>query len=180
MESEAKIIQFLQSNASGGWIIFFMSITMLAGFAGLLFFGLIIFLKDKKMSIFFALSYGFTALFNLVVKMIIQRPRPFDSYSGIFNYGQEDGYSMPSSHSAIAAMTAVFISYFAFKHSKSWTVRIMTIILMTLFVALIALSRMVLGVHYISDTAVGIVEGVVIGLVGIKADNSIKIVKATE
>lgn len=176
MEVEAKIIQFLQSNASSGWIVFFMSFTMLAGFAGLLFFGLIIFLKDKKMTISFALSYGFTALFNLILKTIIQRPRPFDSYSGIFNYGQEDGYSMPSSHSAIAAMTAVFLSYLAFKKSKSWTVRILTIVVMTLFVAMIALSRMVLGVHYISDTAVGIVEGVAIGLIGIKADSSIKIV----
>lgn len=177
MEVEAKIIQFLQSNASAEWIIFFMSFTLFAGFAGLLFFGLIIFLKDKKLSFIFALSYGFTALFNLILKTLIQRPRPYDSFDGIANFGQETGYSMPSSHSAIAAMTAVFITYLAFKTSKSWAIRVLTIIVMVLFVATIALSRMVLGVHYISDTAVGVVEGITIGLIGIKVDSSIKIMR---
>lgn len=167
MKFEAKIILFLQSNATAGWLNFFMFATSFASVVGLIFFAGIIFMRDKKLSLFYALTFGFTSLFNLLVKFIFCRPRPFESYPDIKNFGQENGYSMPSSHSALAAMTAVFICYFAFKQSKSVAIRTLTVCVMTLFVALIALSRMVLGVHYLTDTLAGIAEGVALGFAGI-------------
>lgn len=171
MNVEAKIIIFLQSNATPGWITFFMFATALASVAGLVLFAGIILIKDKRLSLVYAITFGGVALFNLIIKNIVRRPRPFDTFSDILNLGQESGFSMPSSHSALAGMTAVFMCYFAFKYSKSWWVRSLTIVVMVLFVLLIALSRMVLGVHYISDTAVGIAEGVAIGVVGIKINS---------
>lgn len=168
MVIEAKIIEFLQSNASVGWIAFFKNFTMLASFLGLVFFGIIIFCKDKKLAFWFLLTFGFVAVFNLCIKHIVQRPRPFDAYATILNFGNESGYSMPSSHSAIAGMIGVFMCYLAFKYSKSGWLRALTIICMTLFVAMICLSRMILGVHYLTDTIAGVCEGVLIGLLSIK------------
>ncbi len=166
---EAKIIEFLQSNASVGWIAFFKNFTMLASILGLVVFAIIIFCKDKKLSFWFILTFGFVALFNLCIKYIFKRPRPFDSYDYIFNFGNEKGYSMPSSHSAIAGMITVFICYLAFKYSKSIAIRVLTIIVMVLFTAMICLSRMVLGVHYLTDTIAGVAEGVLIGFASIKS-----------
>lgn len=169
MLMEAKLIEFLQSNASVGWIAFFKNFTMLASILGLVVFAIIIFCKDKKLSFWFVLTFGFVALLNLCIKHIIKRPRPFDRYDFIYNFGNESGYSMPSSHSAIAGMIAVFICYLAFKYSKSLTIRVLIIVVMTLFTAMICLSRMVLGVHYLTDTIVGVTEGVIIGLVSLRA-----------
>lgn len=166
---EAKIIEFLQSNASVGWIAFFKNFTMLASVLGLVVFAIIIFCKDKKLSLWFILTFGFVALFNLCIKYIFKRARPFDSYDFIYNFGNESGYSMPSSHSAIAGMISVFICYLAFKYSKSITVRVLTIIVMVLFTAMICLSRMILGVHYLTDTIAGVAEGVLIGLASLKS-----------
>ncbi len=174
MVVEAKIIEFLQSNASVGWITFFEIVTSLASFLGLIIFAIIIFCKNKKLSLVYMLSFGFVALFNLCVKHIVKRPRPFDSYSNILNLANENGYSMPSSHSAIAGMTAVFLVFYAFKLTKSKLVRVLTIICMSLFVCLICLSRMVLGVHYLTDTIAGVAEGIVLGLLSLKAYNGLE------
>ena len=167
MYFEAKIIEFLQSNASMGWVRFFTYFTALASIVGLVFFGLIIFNKDKALALWFALTFAFTAIFNLVLKTIIRRPRPFATYDFILNLGNESGFSMPSSHSALAGMIAVFMCFVALKFGKYKTTKVLTFIVMILFVAMICLSRMMLGVHYLTDTLVGVVEGVGIGLLSV-------------
>ena len=56
MYFEAKIIEFLQSNASMGWVRFFTYFTSLASIVGLVFFGLIIFNKDKALALWSVLA----------------------------------------------------------------------------------------------------------------------------
>lgn len=167
MQFEAKIIQFLQTNASVGWVQFFTYFTALASFAGLIFFAIIIFTKDNLLSVWFAITFGFTALFNLILKNIICRPRPFDTYGFIMNLGNESGYSMPSSHAALAAVIAVFICFIALKFARKNSTKVMTFVVMTLYVAMICLSRMVLGVHYLTDTIAGVAEGLIIGVASV-------------
>ncbi len=175
---EAKLIEFLQSNASLGWITFFEYFTALAGFVGLIVFGLIIFIKDKKLAIWFILTFIFTVLLNLLLKQIIARPRPFESYNFIMNLGNEDGFSMPSSHSAIAGVIAVFICYLSYKNSSSTAVKTLTTVCMTLYAGMIALSRMMLGVHYLTDVLVGLLVGVVIAILSLRVYN--KLIKKLE
>ena len=161
---EAKIIEFLQSNATLGWINFFEYFTAFAGIVGLIVFSLIIFRIDKKYVIWFILTFIVTVVFNLLLKYIISRPRPFEAYDFIMNLGNEDGFSMPSSHSAVAGVIAVFICYLSYKHSSSKAVKILTTIAMSLYAGLIALSRMVLGVHYLTDVIIGLFVGVIIAI----------------
>ena len=95
---------------------------------------------------------------NGVVKNIAQVPRPFDK--GITPVRQETatGFSFPSGHTQNFATTSTF---FAIKFKKKWFT-----ILAAVLIALVALSRLYLGVHYPSDVIVGVAFGVGMAFLG--------------
>ena len=95
---------------------------------------------------------------NGVVKNIAQVPRPFDK--GITPVRQETatGYSFPSGHTQNFATVSTF---FAIKFKKQWFT-----ILVSILIAMVAFSRLYLGVHYPSDVIVGVVFGVGMAFLG--------------
>ena len=107
------------------------------------------------------------AVFNHFLKGIIGRSRPFDTYSDIINYGNEDGYSLPSGHSMCAAIYATFLVYNLFKNTKSKLTRTLGTCAYGSLMLLVAFSRMVLGVHYLTDVIAGIILGILFALIGI-------------
>jgi len=89
-----------------------------------------------------------------LLKNWIGRLRPchvFDIESINLLVGCGGGKSMPSAHAANAFGQAVFFSYF-YKVSK---------IPLYIYATLIALSRVFVGVHYVSDILVGSLVGVI-------------------
>lgn len=167
MEFEAHIIRFLQTNATTEWIAFFQIITLLGSFLGLFICLLIIFVKDKKLCIALAVTFVVASVFNHVLKAIIGRTRPFDTYSYIINYGGEDGFSMPSGHSLCAGIFATFLVYNLFKSSNNKWTRMLGTMAYGSVMILIAFSRMVLGVHYFSDVVIGMILGIMFAIAGI-------------
>ena len=167
MDIEAQIIIFLQSNASTGWITLFQIITMFGSYLGFAVFFVIIFFKDKKLSVAFVITFVIASIFNHFLKLIIMRDRPFVTYSQIINYGNSDGYSTPSGHSNCAGLFATFLFYTFLTTTKSKGTKALCGIFCVLFPLLIGYSRMVLGVHYLSDVLIGIAEGVIFGLIAI-------------
>lgn len=126
------------------------------GISGYVLFGfvLLFLLINKRKEKIFPLIISFLLYFGLagILKIIVARPRPFialDNYSA----GDVNPYrSFPSGHA-----TAVFtlIPFFDFKRIVyySW-----------IFIAvLISLSRVYLGVHYLSDVIAGAIIGLFIG-----------------
>lgn len=95
---------------------------------------------------------------NGVVKNIAQVPRPFDK--GIMPVRQETatGFSFPSGHTQNFATCSTF---FAIKFKKNWFS-----ILVGVLIALVAFSRLYLGVHYPSDVIVGVAFGVGMAFLG--------------
>ena len=180
MEFEADLIKFFQTNATGGWVTFFQGVTMLGSYLGFLATFIIIFVKNKKLSFVFALTFAIASGVNFLLKMLIARQRPFDSYDFIKNLGGEDGYSMPSGHSMCSALFATFLIYHLYKIRKDRATKIWGTICLSLFPALIALSRMVLGVHYLTDTIVGIIVGIMFAFLGIWVYNVVEKKKAKE
>ena len=89
---------------------------------------------------------------NGIIKNIAQVPRPFDK--GITPVRKETatGFSFPSGHTQNFTTWSVF---FAIKFKKKWLTALVAIL-----VALVAFSRLYLGVHYPSDVIVGIALGV--------------------
>ena len=161
MEFEVNIIKFLQSGLSNGWISFFQVVTLFGSWLGLVIALFIIFRKKKVMAGLMLVTFVFAVAINFLIKNLVCRPRPFESFDFIVNYGGEGGYSMPSGHSVSAGVLATFLIAYIFQTSKSKSFRACGTIFITLLTLLIAFSRMLLGVHYFTDVIVGLVEGVV-------------------
>lgn len=94
----------------------------------------------------------FSSIVSGTLKQIIARPRP----TGLVALDDLVGYSMPSGHSTIAGTVA---GYFYFSNWLGKNIKLIIILL-----ALITgVSRIYLGVHFLSDVIIGLILGAVLG-----------------
>ena len=114
-----------------------------------------IFSKNKKTAFIIDLNLIIITIFNLILKNIIQRPRP-EGYRLI----AESGYSFPSGHSMISMAFYGLIIYMIWKTMKNKKLRNIVCVLITILVILIGISRIYLGVHYASDVIGGFVVSI--------------------
>lgn len=87
---------------------------------------------------------------NQLLKRIIERPRPQE-----FQIVKELGYSFPSGHSMVSMAFYGFFIYLIYKKVKNKYIKWSSIILLSLLIILIGISRIYLGVHYASDVLAG-------------------------
>ncbi|MBD1379042.1 phosphatase PAP2 family protein [Metabacillus arenae] len=108
-------------------------------------------------SLFLILGYVGVRQFNFLLKELYERDRPdFDSLIGAAHY------SFPSGHAMNSAAIFTLITFFVFqKWSVSKPVIISSSILIALFILSIGLSRVYLGVHYLTDITAGFCSGIV-------------------
>jgi membrane-associated phospholipid phosphatase len=104
----------------------------------------------------------FSSLVSGALKQIIARPRP----TGLIALDDLVGYSMPSGHSLLAATLAGY-TYFCKELNKHIKAIIIILALLT------GVSRLYLGVHFLSDVLVGLLLGVVVGFIIFKLETKI-------
>ena len=121
---------------------------------GLLFILGLIFLKNKKIPLYTIVGVLTSAGLMRIVKAIIQRPRP-DGYRLI----AETGFSFPSGHSLNAMVFYGFIIFLVYHFVKPKSLKIFLLILLPIIILSIGLSRVYLGVHYVSDIIGGYLFG---------------------
>lgn len=109
--------------------------------------------KKWKEGIFVALSVGVGALLNEFLKeqIMFERPR--------YRLIEEVGYSFPSGHSNAAASLAVSLFIIMQDSNLSERNKRIFTFLLSFFAISIALSRVMLGVHYMSDILAGLILG---------------------
>ncbi|CAG9171866.1 hypothetical protein LMG23994_02259 [Cupriavidus pinatubonensis] len=96
----------------------------------------------------------------IALKFGLQRHRPASIYSGL------ESYSFPSGHASSSMVTYGFLAFLVCLR-QPWRVRVPVLALTTVAVAAIGLSRLYLGMHWLSDVAAGFVLGLAwIALVG--------------
>ena len=171
MEFEAKLIMFLQAGANEGFTAFFNAISLLGSWVGIILAFVCLFFISKKYAFTLLVSYGFGVGLNYILKLIINRDRPYLTYDNITAFSEALGNSFPSGHAVSSVIMAIFICFIVWKLAKTKFTKIATIFSMTIFVGLVCLSRMYLGLHYFSDLIAGLAVGGIVALIGLRLFN---------
>ena len=116
----------------------------------LLCFLILVFNKNKKINIAIIFNLGICTILNLMLKNILQRPRPTE-----YRIIDERGYSFPSGHSMISMAFYGLLIYLSYKNIKNKSLKWILIILLSILILFIGISRIYLGVHYVSDVLGG-------------------------
>jgi undecaprenyl-diphosphatase len=97
------------------------------------------------------------AVVVLAVKFTIRRRRPEGEWGGL--YRKTDPHSFPSGHAARVVLLAIL----ALGLGPGWLALILCI-----WAPLVALARVAMGVHYLSDILAGFALGAVAGLIALQ------------
>ena len=152
MVSEIIVNQLLQSFASAPLTLFFQVITFFGHPLPWLFIAAWLFWLHKEKKSFMLVSLIlFAGFVSGALKLIIARPRP----EGLLVFEKPmTEFSLPSGHSTLAGTVFGFFETKVFPKEK---LLLLTLALLT------ALSRLYLGVHFLSDVLAGLLIGYLIG-----------------
>ncbi len=109
----------------------------------------------------FIVTMSASAFIAVALKEMLKIQRPTD---GLIS---EVGYSFVSAHTLIATVFLVLLVYSYKNHFKKKSVRILFVSASILFVFLIGVSRVYLGVHYMTDILGGLFVGLIISAISI-------------
>ena len=110
----------------------------------------IILIKGLKNKLFLLTGIVGTAGLNVILKHIIQRERP-----NINRLIPEKGYSFPSGHSMMSMAFYGMLIFLIFKYVKNTALKWTLIVILTILLSTIGITRIYLGVHYPSDVIGG-------------------------
>lgn len=133
---------------------------------------LFIIIKNKKIGLSIIMNIAIIAILNQVLKRILQRPRPTE-----FRIIEETGYSFPSGHSMVSMAFYGYLIYLIYKYVKNKYVKWTSIVLLSILICSIGISRIYLGVHYTSDVLGGFLISISYLVIYISAVNKFLIEK---
>ena len=111
--------------------------------------------KRYRWLIYLAVTAGGGALLNLELKHYFERARPDVAEM----LRRAHGYSFPSGHAMGSTVVFGALSYLAFRTAVHWKWKTASLALGVTLILAVALSRVYLGAHWISDVAAGIACG---------------------
>lgn len=111
---------------------------------------LLIVIKRKKVGILIGANLIIVTILNQILKFILQRPRPTE-----YRIIDESGYSFPSGHSMASMAFYGFLIYLIYKNISNKYLKWSLIVILSLLIISIGISRIYLGVHYTSDVLGG-------------------------
>ena len=146
-DSLTPIVKFI-TNLGGTIFLIFLTILLL-----------IIFLfkfKNKKIGFAIVINIINSALLNMILKNILQRPRPEE-----FRIISVTGYSFPSGHSMNSMAFYGFLIYLIYIKIENKYIKWALISILSVLIILVGISRIYLGVHYTSDVLAGFLISIV-------------------
>ena len=107
---------------------------------------------------------------EILVKNVVRRGPPTEKvqyvepvnswFSQLFQPGR---YSFPSGHATLSAALATMVALLAWQLLRGGR-RVFAVVVCAAFAVLVALSRVVLGVHFLTDAIAGVAVGVAVAL----------------
>lgn len=160
VEYDQQITEYVLSYRSPGLTSFFLFMTYLGDVNGYLIVLAvylmlsIIILKKWKYVLQTFLVLVLATVSNMVLKRFIDRARP-----GIEHLVSVETLSYPSGHAMSAMAFYGFLIYLFLKFNMNRYLKLSVILILTLLILSIGISRIYLGVHYPSDIAGGYIAG---------------------
>ena len=110
----------------------------------------IVFIKNKPLALVMPLNLVIITCINQLIKIIVKRPRPIG-----YRLIDIGGYSFPSGHAMVSLACYGLYLYIIHKMIKNKKLKIILSTIVIITILLIGISRIYLGVHYLSDVLVG-------------------------
>lgn len=158
---DGKVSLWLHMHATPGFTRFMLAFTNLHGPLGVSIMALAIgaYLLIRK-SWYWLLAFAVVipggVLLNVLMKYAFHRVRPsFDDPLLTLTT-----YSFPSGHASASTLFYGLIAAYLIAHVTTWNKRVLIVFAALIMVTLVGLSRMYLGVHYLSDVLAGMAEGI--------------------
>ena len=127
---------------------------------------LFILIKNKKIGLSIILNLIVITGLNQILKYILQRPRPTE-----YRLIEETGFSFPSGHSMVSMAFYGYLIYLIYKYVKNKDLKWISIVLLSILICSIGISRIYLGVHYTSDVLAGFMISISYLIIYISAVN---------
>jgi undecaprenyl-diphosphatase len=160
--ADTSIHDWTITERSPGATQFFTAMTLIGGPIGvaviLIIIAIILAVRRRwRWFVYLAVTAGGGALLNLELKRYFARARPDVAEM----LRRANGYSFPSGHAMGSAVAFGALAYLSFRAIKSWPAKTAMIAFLYTLIAAVALSRVYLGVHWISDVLGGVTAGTV-------------------
>lgn len=159
---DSSVLTWVIGERSAAATSFFLVMTMIGGPVGM---AIIVVVAAVVLAIrknwawlsYLAITAGGGALLNLELKHHFARARP-DLAEAIRRAG---GYSFPSGHAMGSTVALGALAYLAIRLAWQWRWKAAALALAVSLVLAVAMSRVYLGVHWLSDVGAGISAGTV-------------------
>lgn len=158
-EFDTNIALYFANNVNEYLTLFFKFISFICSPKMMVIINILLFIifivKKKLANLIIIISSLVSVIFNNLVKIIVRRPRP-----NILNLVNEGTYSFPSGHSMISILFFGSIIYLLNKNNNKYRKTLTCIII--IFILLVGLSRLYLGIHFLTDVLSGYILGLLL------------------
>ena len=157
---DTEVHEWARAQRSGGATAFFTFFTIVGTPVGL---GILVIIVTAVLIVrgryrwasYLVVTTVIGSVLVVQLKVLFARDRP-DLAAAL---RAADGYSFPSGHAMGSTVVLLALSYLILRAQKPWRVRAAGLALAVATIVAISVSRVYLGVHWISDIAAGITAG---------------------
>ncbi len=162
LDLDQSVYRWAASMRSAPATTFFVAFTHIGGPIGLAVLGFavagVLFARRHRgLALYVIVTASLGGVMNLILKGLFERARPHLAEA----LRQAHGYSFPSGHAMGSMVVLGSLAYVMARSWGPWRLRSATMALLLTSIAAVGLSRVYLGVHWISDIAAGFAAGFV-------------------